>query len=285
MELVTAPTRLVRRTLESPEIRIACIGDIQFDGEDGIAHKRLLERVIDYELNKGSIFLGTGDLLDIESPSGRDKLNQALFYDSVRLSLDKVARLLEDELFDVLKDTKDRWLGSVAGHHYHIHSTGETSDTYLCQKLGAPFLGDSAFIDLPLDDGNKHTKKIRIWVHHGSGGGQKTAAISNWLENRAAYFDAQIMVAGHQSKLAATPIPFLTVIGKEIVSDPRWLIGNGGFLRGYMQGHQIGGRSMGSYVEKKAMPPVALGYVALNISLRRNDVRTMVNIVPEIHAF
>lgn len=284
MEILSLPDKRLIIDKNWEELRIVFTGDFQYDGPDGACHSKLLRRTIKEESDKGSYFLMLGDYVDAHSPSNRQRIAQANFYDSTLNQIDRIAQITEEELLDIMEPARDRVLGMIHGHHYHQYSTGETSDTRICKELGAVYLGSSAFVDINFKDNSRHKANLRIWMHHGGGGGQKVSSISNWLENRAAYFpDADILVAGHQHKVGAWPIPAITVRDSHIVSIPRWLIGSGSFLRGYLQGSQVNGFPKGNYVEQKGLPPVALGYVAITVRPTRGYEQ--LEIIPETHAY
>ena len=80
------------------------LGDVQA----GIAScdLDLLERTVDRGLKEGAYFIGMGDYLDVASPSNRQKLRAASFYDSVREMMDESMRREEAQLLTILSKTR-----------------------------------------------------------------------------------------------------------------------------------------------------------------------------------
>lgn len=269
MELLTC--RIPWRTGDPKPFVIAPLGDIQWTGKAGSTAKDLLRRHIDRCLELDAWFVGLGDMTDFASPSNRQRLRAAALYETAEAVIDDKALDLTLELYqEFLQPTKGRWLGMVHGHHFHNLKTGETTDQRLCQLLDTTFLGTSAFIRLQFDQRGQRGNVV-LWVHHGCGGGMKAHAPLNKLENVAPYWDADVFIVGHMSKMATAPIN--RVIPRwhgrsapDLIHRKIMLVGSGGFSKGYVLGARQGIVPMGSYVEQRMLNPAALGAPLIRIT-------------------
>ena len=264
MEIVTTPR------IAGP-ITLAPIGDVQLAGKEGKSGLEHFKRHLDYVMNQENPWLfGLGDYVDVASPSGRQKIKSAAFYDSVEEALTDSAERHIEQFLDAVKGTEGRWLGMLEGHHFYEFSDGSTSDTRICRELKTTFLGTSAMIQIPVSRGRSSTyKKLTIWCHHGVGSGSRATAPVSKLETLISGFEADIYVMGHMSKKAAAPIDqlFVNQNGK-LDHRTKMLVGSGGFAQGYQQGStSAAGNARGSYVEIGMMKPVALGAPVLRVQL------------------
>jgi len=275
MELVTRT--ITQRERDHAPIIVAPIGDIQWAGQRGPTALDTLKRHIDLCLEREAWYVGLGDYIDFLSPSNRQRVKSAALSDTANDVIDDAALHLVYELYDtVLKPTTGRWLGLVHGHHWAQLQTGETTDQRLCQLLQAKFLGTSAFIRLLFKNPNSETRcPLTIFVHHGCGGGMKASAPLNRLENILPYWDADIFLIGHMTKQAVAPINRISPRwagnnAPDLVHRKIYLVGCGGFAKGYDKGASLGNVPMGGYVEQSLMNPASLGAPLIKIVPRRD---------------
>ena len=268
MEL-SSGEHLTSKPLPWKETLIIPIGDIQLQANRDVVDLDRLKAVIEYGVEHDAWYIGMGDFVDSESPSGRSSLRAAGFYDSVHDGLDLIAEQIEDELMSILKPTKNRWLGILEGHHFHIHSDGTTSDQHFAKFLEAPFLGTSAMINLSFQPDNNSAAKpsVVIWAHHGRAGGKLLSTPLNQLEHVVKAFESDIYLIGHHHRSVAGKLSRLYPMFNQRHS---WLKAKdiiiactGSFLKGYMEGSQAEGRAAGLYPEKAMMNPLALGAIKL----------------------
>ena len=239
------------------------IGDVQL-GAQG-CDIALLKETIKRGKDIGAYFLGMGDMVDVASPSNRERLQQAVLYDSVYDALEANAQDRVDELMGIFKGTEGRWLGLLSGHHYYQFSGGETTDMRLARLLKAPFLGDCAFVRLVFTYAHE-TRPITIWCHHGYGSGQTLAAPLNKVEKIMNTFEADVYLIGHYHRTVAAPSPRLYMTNRRphrVKEKVRFAACTGGFLKGYEAGSKVMGKVGGSYVEKRMLPPLARGGIAV----------------------
>ena len=250
------------------------VGDVQFagGGELDPCDVDRFQRHIAWGMDQGAYFLGMGDYLDVASPSNRDRLQAAKLYDSIQEMIEEAANRQLEKFQALVKGTEGRWLGLLEGHHYYEFEDGTTSDTRLSTYLKAPFLGDAAMLRVTFKAQDKNRTGCTIWCHHGVGGGRFVGAPLNLLENIIKAFEADIYLIGHQHKKVSAPLDRIYVnwdTDPPRVQHRRIIIGcTGGFLRGYMQGHQKKGRPQGTYVEQRMLTPTALGGLVIRMRPR-----------------
>ena len=221
-----------------------------------------------------------GDYVDTNSPSNRDRLRAANLYDPGMI--DDIVKRYCDELLEVLLPTRNRWIGMLEGHHWHQFEDGGTSDTYLCQRLNATFLGTCAITRLTFADNAKHTAVYKIWSHHGAiSSGSTLASPLNKLVAFSARCDADMFLIAHSHQLPAGPFDAISVNDKgpvRINHRTKWALVTGSFMRGYLQGHTVGGRPGGTYVEKNMLPPASLGAQLITLTPTRDSSRSYVHV-------
>lgn len=263
---------LIQTTVELKQpfkaITLRPVSDLQY-GAEGVAFETF-KRYIREGIADDSFFIGLGDFLDIASPSNRERLRMAGLYDSILKGLDNEVENQMDKVMEVLRPTRGRWLGILAGHHYHEFLDKTTVEDRFCESLDAPFLGDSALIRIIFKDkGKRQQASCTLLVHHGVGSGQSTTAPLNKLEKLAAYFEADLYMMAHHHKLCTSTISRLSMHdakkGPILKARPIYLACTGGYLRGYTQGSRMGLRPTGGYVEKKLLPPVGIGGIVVSL--------------------
>ena len=275
---------------------VAPLGDIQWNGDANEIALDSLKRHIATAMAKEAWFIGLGDYIDFASPSNRAKLAAADLYDGPLKTLDDIAHRLVDEVYEILKPTKGRWLGLLEGHHFYQFRSGMTTDMKLAEMLGTKFLGTSAYVALSFarhheTNGDKVTSYI--WAHHGRGSGKAHAPIMK-LENLTPYWEADVFLIAHMTKLATAALLriYPSFIGKtgKLRHKRISLVGTGGWSKAYMEGATQGIVPRGGYVERDMMNPVCLGAPFVYLVPHRRDrgrgesrtVESTVNITVEL---
>ena len=274
MELVQRRIQLQSESPKEPFLLLP-IGDIQWAGQKGDTVLGMLQRHIEWGVEHKAWFLGMGDYIDFASPSNRQRLRSAALYDTATDVIDDKALDLTFELFEkALKPSKGRWLGLLEGHHFSQLKDGTTTDMRLCEMLGAQFLGTSAIINLVFQGPHNKRGTVKVWCHHGVGGGGRPGSPLLKLDQLPLHWDADIYLMGHQTKKVAVPVDYITsVFGQgrstpHLVHKTKLLACTGGFLKGYQVGRKDGIVPRGNYVEQKMLNPVALGGVLIKIRPR-----------------
>jgi len=240
------------------ETIIVPIGDVQYGSPQCDVDR--FKRHIDWAMERSNTYLvGLGDYIDLASPSNRQRIQEAALYDTPMNALDTAANIAQEELQEILKNTKGRWLGLVSGHHFWKYDDGTTTDMRLANYLGCPFLGACAIVQVRFKAPSDHLKhaNFKIFLHHGKGSGQLQSSPLNVLEKFAGYWDdIDVFLMGHQHKKVAAKMQRIRpVFGVSPKLRHRSVIlaGTGGFLKGYD----------GGYVENKMLTPVVLGGIAI----------------------
>jgi hypothetical protein len=242
------------------ELIIAPIGDIQWAGDkDAIAYQHLVRHLKRCRKLK-AWYLGMGDYTDFASPSNRQTLRNGKLYDTAREVIQNQAKTLTIQLYeDFLIQTEGRWIGMLSGHHFYPVD-GWSTDQLLASLLQAPYLGTCALVELDIQVYGVH-RSLWIWCHHGNGNGGAAAPIRK-LESLSSYWEADIMVIGHMTKLAAAPINRIRGEwgrdGPDLSEKRITLVGNGGWSKGYQLGQQ-------HYPEVGMYRPVSLGGALIRI--------------------
>lgn len=280
------PQTSLSLTLPMQEVRLMPISDIQY-GAAGCDMDRL-KRHIQWGVEQGAYFIGGGDYLDIMSPSNRRKWAQANLYDVVHEAMNDYIGQKEKELERILAPTRGRWFGLIRGHHWYDFEDGSTSVSRLATFLGCPELGDCAFVTLNLKDERGRNCPVKIWTHHGKGGGHTPGAPLNTLMQIAARFYAHIYLMAHTHTKPVVPIPFIdhgfTKFGKPYFhSVNRYLVSTGGWLKGFEEGTKdLAGHPAGSYIEAGMLAPVTLGGPLIRIRPRFRNGRAAPDISVEV---
>lgn len=268
MELINHDFGTAKKLLIMP------VGDIQYAGDDDEVALGMLKRHIQWGVDHDAYFVGMGDYIDTFSPSNRERLSSARLYDSAVKALDRDAVQRVEEIFQkALAPSRGRWLGMLEGHHYHEFRDRTTSDQLLAGKLGSPFLGTSAYLNLRFQGVGNRVGDVKIWLHHGKGGGKLAGSALNTIETVSHGFEADIYLMGHQHKKNAVPLDYVKAVfpakgAPRLVHTTKLLVVTGSFLKGYVVGRQDGPVPRGGYVEKGMLNPVALGGVLVKVRPR-----------------
>ncbi len=259
----------ILKVTNGQETIVCPISDIQWTGRPEAIASDHLKAHLAKARDLDAYYVGLGDYIDFASPSNRTRLRNADLYDNAETVIQDKARELTKQLYDeYLRTTAGRWLGLLHGHHY-AELDGQTSDQYLASLLGAAYLGTCAYVALDFHCSPDRHGRILLWLHHGVGSGKAAAPITK-LETIANYFEADIFIQGHMTKLAGAPI---NRVYPKFCSDKfclehkkMLLVGSGGWSKAYMVGNRRNGRPHGCYVEQGVMPPTSLGGPFIHIT-------------------
>ena len=295
MELASfVPQTVKSHWLPFDEVRILPIGDIQYGAPCDIER---LKRYIAWGNKQKVYYVGMGDYVDCASPSNRKILSsvRGSLYDSVRVMMDDQVGVYVEELLSILKPTKGRWLGLLRGHHTWEFEDGTTTESRIAERLKCPMLGDCAELILRFHKRHEFsgvrgrgsmTKNLttKIWLHHGTGGGNTEGAAFNRLSQITRTMFANIYMMGHTHQKGVKPIPWIDFnlgsSGKvRSVGTTRYLVLSGSWLRAYDTNSQDArGYPAGSYVEKRMLNPIALGAPLIMLRPVWNARRVDINV-------
>lgn len=265
MELLTY--KIARKTGDHKPVVIAPLGDLQYTGKRGTTALDMLKRHIDRCLGMDAVFIGMGDYTDFASPSNRQRIRGAALYETAEEVMEDAALNLADELYEqVLQPTTGKWIGLLQGHHWFPLMSGGTTDTHLCKLLKTRFLGTTAYVRIQFQITATQNNNVVLWASHGCGNGTKSSYPVTKLEAVSNYWDADIFLMGHASKMALAPLnrvsPRFDGVGApDLVHKKIYLVGTGGFSKAYVEGKTIGG-----YVEQAMLTPAALGAPIIKVT-------------------
>jgi hypothetical protein len=167
---------------------------------------------------------------------------------------------------------KNKTIGVFSGNHFFKFGSGITSDQIFAQKLNAPFIGCAGYIILNLKYKNgKHNHAVKIFAHHGLGGGRTAGASFNKLEYASGRFRADIVLMGHDHQRGAKVLPVLdcvqTTHGYRIQEKNIVIARTGAFLKSYERGQS-------SYAVDALMSPSSIGALKIIITPKRTMCQT-----------
>jgi hypothetical protein len=174
---------------------------------------RLDERIEEIKNNDRAYWFGIGDMGDhiyYTDPRFTILNWSALEAEDMQNALIKHIRKIADKFEPI----KDKCLGYGRGNHektvndkYHVDPTQE-----VCDRLGLKNIGYSSLATLtfrrPLKGGKRQKSyTVRIYMHHGFGGGRTHGAQINKVEGMISGYGADIYAMGHvHGKVASKPV-------------------------------------------------------------------------------
>lgn len=241
------------------------------DGHVGF-HRALFEKFMRIqERDKHSWWIATGDLIDADRPSTRDR--KSVMYADRRDALshedEKTMDWLDSRVIPKYRRIKDRCLGILDGDHYVLFSSGMTSGQYIARKAGVPYLGERmAFVGMCFTLGPRHVL-YTILARHGKGGGSSHGADLSQLERQGQGFIADLHLGGHTHKSNLHHVTMLYPnrtfdgVRQKII----WYVRGGSFLRGFLPGHQ-------TYAEAAEYGPLSCGWAEIHVTVSRSKSST-----------
>lgn len=216
-----------------------------------------------------------GDALDCARTHYRKHIRSYNDDENSQEALDGYQRKEIEALADVLRPIKKRIIGAISGNHLWTFNNGTTSDQYLCQLLGIPYLGPYAAIRLDFrhktDGCIEH--HMTVIAHHngGSQGGRTTGGDVNGVLRMENAFEADIYLLSHTHRRHAHKETVLTVSqrGEPMLRErTKVFVRTGAFLKGFKADHPtVNAPHFPGYAESKAYRPTDLGWVTITIKL------------------
>ena len=157
------------------DIVIRHITDVHMDS-DGFYGSLFENFVRKQAADKHSYWICTGDLLDSDRPSMRDRKRQMFSDRPEAFNHEDMKSLawIDKAILPKLERIKDRCLGILDGDHFIIFSNGMTSTQYICNRLKIPYLGERiAYVGVHFTvPGNSAQRCLyTILARHGKGSG------------------------------------------------------------------------------------------------------------------
>ncbi len=216
------------------------------------------------------LYIGTGDYMDLMSPSNRRNYKASGLYGSTcRSHNDRTTVPIMEETLALLKPhMQGRTIGMCEGHHWmelfppqkdYKGVTHYKTDTWLTAQLGCEnFIDASAIIKLHFPSGRIY----RIHVTHGEGNGQTPVYGLNKLSRQSKSWEAiDCFIMGHTHKVGVAAEVRLYEEDGELLGRQTPILTAGAFMKGYLVGEV-------NYPEEKQMASLALGGTMLYLSDR-----------------
>lgn len=257
---------------QTQKVLVLPVGDVHWGSRDfPIEH---FKNFLQWGYDRGAYFIGMGDYLDFTSTSQRQIMG--VLRDSTKERLDEMVRYEADAFLEATKFTKGRWLGMLSGNHTWTFAGGNSVDQLLCKGLECDYLGDMTILRLVLTNFPGHPEADTIVVaHHGKGGGSTVGGQLGKPEHLLKWLNADIILMGHSHAKLAAPIDRINITPDGIISHRTTVVARtGSFLRAYagtdpQDLDSPAFMSEGSYVEKAALMPSALGGICFAVGYEK----------------
>lgn len=178
------------------------INDVHIGGA-GYNEEKFKEKLKIIEKDPRAMWIGMGDY------------GEHIYYNDPRFSLNEVDDLVTvgdlrqgilgqvKKLADLFQPIKNKCIGLGTGNHeetvakrFHVDPTRE-----LCYKLNTRYLGYSCIslikIRMPRHKVKEASTSVRVFTHHGYGGGRRSGTQVNKIEDAMRIADADIYAMGH----------------------------------------------------------------------------------------
>jgi hypothetical protein len=256
------------------------LGDLHL-GVKGCDEAKLARAIAEIEADEDGYWIGTGDYLDaINRNDKRFDPDQLADWMTLR-DLSDINRAQLRRFRQLFAPISHKCLGLTMGNHEQTQTRIYERNVYLdlidCIKQEAGFdadhplrLGYSGWL-LPSFFKSQNraggSRQLRFLIHHGAGGGGRTASSVNKLEGWLYSHACDVALMGHTHKLAST------MVGVESVSRTgqlslrkRYGVVASTFLRGHSDTEDDG-----SYGEVKMYLPLPTGRVKIEVTPHAED--------------
>jgi len=259
---------------KNQKVIIMPLGDIHYKPDNEFPTKKLKEH-IEWGLKRGAWFLGMGEYLDFTSVSQRRILHP--LRDSQKAMIDNHVLSVAQEVYEILRPSKGRWIGMLEGDHRWEFSSGDLSgrsvDQYLCELLGCDFLGSSTFLRLHAKDNLRGHPEADclIYAHHGIGSSRTMGGHLHRVEDLLKWVNADIYLMGHSHAKVSAPVDRQEISPDGVHYHRTKLIARtGAWLMNYLSKKPLpldhpASSSRGTYQEVAAYMPSALGGLCIGI--------------------
>lgn len=220
----------------------------------------IIDDIIEYLKDPSTYWIGLGDFIEGREPSHK-------FYDPLEVTM-TVGEQYET-FFNLFRPYADRCLGIVNGNHESSLIMKSTINPLqmFCTENKITYGGTTLRLMFEGESGGT----MSLIANHGAGGGSKVGGNLNKAVEYGKTFNADIVTLGHYHRLAHTEeVKSFEDDEGRIHWKPMSVILNGCAVEGYQD------EGFGSYVERKMLPPCALGYVILHIGESSKELNKFV---------
>ncbi len=236
-------------------IELVFVGDVHIG--NGQCDEELVKQVVKRLQRPNTYWIDLGDACDfIQMRDKRFDLRELPPWLEGIESLTDVAGAEIERFKMYFEPVRHNCLARLHGNHEETIRIKGERDVYgeLNRWFGLPkqrILGMSGFIRLRLQRQGKTAWTLRVFVHHGNGGGKLSGAPALNLERLSMAFDADIFAMGHTHHKMFIDKRRVGMDSRRlgIYEQPLILINTGAFTRG----------EQGGYAERSMMYPQGLG--------------------------
>lgn len=259
---------IIEKKLSSNKVFICPVGDIQYG--NFACSESYVERYFNwtYEMSKklgaDLRYVGTGDYMDLMSPSNRARYKASGLYSSTARSIEeRTAVPIMEETETLLGDYMvGRTDAMCQGHHWMFldkpYEGFYHTDQYLAHKFGAQFVQASAVLKYVFPSG----RVFRFHVCHGEGNGStETYGINKLSRQSRSWEGIDAFAMGHTHKAGVGALVRVYEEDGELLARQVPLITCGGFLKSYVLNEV-------NYPEEKQLWSLALSATGLYLEDR-----------------
>lgn len=176
--------------------------------------------------------------------------------------------------YDLVKPIKDQILCVLTGNHDDITRTKLGYDFIhdLCkpEKLNNKYMGFGGFVRLYFVEKGSSVPVAQLTIRaiHGAYTGMQIGGAINRLEQAAKFWDADVLLVGHNHQVGGSVQEALTLTNTfppKLLERKRIFANTGSFYRGFTQGTS-------SYVELKDKPPTRIGTITFEFAPRTGQL-------------
>jgi predicted MPP superfamily phosphohydrolase len=235
--------------------------------------ERKLDSLLNWVLNKEDTYtIILGDIVDAITRQDLKRFTEHTIKSELLTQLDSLLNAQRDLAVKKLRPLADA--GKIisigmGNHEYSIakhYSFNITKD--ICQELNVNYGGYSSFTRLTVKKRGRDAKKnVIILCHHGWGASRRSGGALNKRENLLLYFNADIILLGHDHQKFAKRLIRLDITRRntpKLVHKPVIIAATGSFQKTYSEGEI-------TYAERMGFQPSDLGVVKITIDIKGED--------------
>ncbi len=272
MEIVEKNIPYTSASTVIPEtFNIFPIGDIHA-GSINCSENHIQQKVKEIQEAPNSYWVGMGDYADciLKDDKRFDIAGLAPW-----VKKDNILETQRQMLRELLLPIAPQCLGLLTGNHeesIHLHNQYDFTRN-LCDDLGVPYSGYSAFFVLTFDrDSSNESHQIIIHAWHGSGGAQSEGArVMRLMRLVNEIGSARVYLMGHLHAISTYHCDRLTYYRGRVKSQTIIAACTGSWLKAYQQPKK--GESLTpSYAEMKGYKPSVMGSPVIHIEPQTDSV-------------
>ncbi len=247
-----------------PKIRLAFFSDTH-NGNIQFARKQFRAWINEYKGDKYTWFIGNGDHIEAIGP-----FDPRFTLDHIDPSHRGKAALIDLQIKDFcqeLEPIKSQVLALGMGNHEYeiLRRHGSDPTERICETLGVTNIGYSCLSAITLRAEGQHggSRIIKLYTHHGWGGGTRTlGGDMTKVSRKPAEFMADIYVFGHSHQGWEHPKTRVDITSTGKRFDRDYLMLNSGTFK-----KTLSESAVPSYEEKFGFPPQQLGGKVVEITV------------------